>query len=60
MCVLFMYSVIKRNINDYDDLVCKRKKVPHDALSIWRAGRAPILFLDSLINCKFAVISSLT
>eukprot|EP00257_Ricinus_communis_P013886 XP_015571431.1 sister chromatid cohesion 1 protein 2 isoform X1 [Ricinus communis] len=60
--IVFPNNVIKQCIEDSSDLVSKRKKAPHTALTAWRASRVsrlPRCFLESLIPCTASDLRSL-
>ncbi|GAB4848015.1 hypothetical protein Ancab_002675 [Ancistrocladus abbreviatus] len=47
-------EVLKQNIDDASGLICKRRKVPHTILDLWRFSRIPNVaqvFLEPLIPC---------
>lgn len=51
------YRVVKENIDDSSDLVCKRRKVPHTHLQTWKAHKItnlPHTFLEPLFPCEFS------
>ncbi|KAL5537383.1 hypothetical protein UlMin_043564 [Ulmus minor] len=55
-------EVIRQSLKDSSDLVCKRKKVAHSALAVWRASLPRILrcgFLEHLVPCVSSELRSL-
>ncbi|XP_047323017.1 sister chromatid cohesion 1 protein 2 isoform X2 [Impatiens glandulifera] len=52
--IVLSNKVVKEIINDASDLVCKRTKLPHTCLHIWKATRLSNLlqiFSDPLVPC---------
>ncbi|KAK4752832.1 hypothetical protein SAY87_021630 [Trapa incisa] len=55
---VFDNSFIKKNLRDASDLLCKRKKVPHNAFTAWKATRA-LGFSEPLIPYSASELWSL-
>ncbi|KAI3409012.1 uncharacterized protein J3R85_019890, partial [Psidium guajava] len=55
-------AVIRKNICDASDLVCKRRKAPHNAYAVWKATRlsnASVRFFEPLLPCVSADLRNL-
>ncbi|KAF8011037.1 hypothetical protein BT93_J1604 [Corymbia citriodora subsp. variegata] len=55
-------AFIKKSIRDASELVCKRRKVPHNAYTVWKATRLSnmaVRFFEPLLPCTSADLRNL-